>query len=113
MKITNNGTGYVIHRDDGTTIQLTWNEVSLLHNHMNSDTLRSNVEEAMGALAEDGQINPDAFPGGFDEFVTEICGCFADDVECTGAIPDDDEIQDRILDEARWYDGVLTEEEEG
>lgn len=110
MKIENNGTGYVLHRDDGTVIELTWNEVSLLHNHMNSDTLRSNIADTIETMTDLGEIDPEKFDGGLEGFIEEIFTCFEDEVECTGRIPDADEIEERIRDEARWYDGVLIEE---
>lgn len=111
MKIENNGTGYAITRDDGTVIELTWNEVSLLHNMMDKGTLRSNIAEAVDALTEDLKIDPEKFEDGTDGFIEEIFKCFEDDVEETGQQPDEDEIKERILDEAKWYDGVLIEED--
>lgn len=111
MKIENAGTGYTITRDDGTVIELTWNEASLLHNMMDKDTLRSNIAEAVDALTEDMKIDPEKFDDGTDGFIEEIFTCFEDDVEQTGQQPDEDEIKERILDEAKWYDGVLIEED--
>lgn len=110
MKIENNGTGYTITRDDGTVIVLTANEVSLLTNRSTLDSLRSAIGYVVDDMEGD-RIDTSAFDGGRDAFIDEIFECFSDDVECTGKIPDDDEIEERIRDEARWYDGVLIEEE--
>lgn len=111
MKIENNGTGYAITRDDGTVIELTWNEVSLLVNRNLLDTLRSNVADAIDTLTDLGEIDPEKFDGGLEGFIEEITSCFSDDVECEGRVPDIEDIEDRIRDEARWYDGVLIGEE--
>lgn len=110
MKIENAGTGYTITRDDGTVIELTWNEVSLLVNHNLLDTLRSAIESVVDNMDGD-TIDTSAYDGGQDGFIEMIYECFSDDVECEGRIPDDDAIEERILDEARWYDGILIEED--
>lgn len=110
MKIENNGTGYAITRDDGTVIELTWNEVSLLVNHNLLDTLRSAIESVVDSMEGDS-IDTSAYDGGQDAFVDMIFDCFSDDVECEGRIPDDDAIEERILDEAEYYDGVRIEED--
>lgn len=108
----NERNGYTITRDDGTIIELTANEVSLLRTLSTKDDLRDNITYAIEDLKDEGKIDPDQFDGGMDGFVEEICKCFEDDVEQTGQLPDEDELKERILDEAEWYDGVLSDEDE-
>lgn len=112
MKVTKNGTTYIIHRDDGTEVALTSAEVVALRDFDNDDSLRTAVEYVLRDVVDDGEINVDAFEGGFGGYVDEICNCFEDFAEENGRIPDDDEIREKILDEARYYDGMLTEEED-
>lgn len=112
MKIEKNErNGYTITRDDGTIIELTANEVSLLRTRSTKDDLRDNITYAIEDLRDDGKIDPEKFDDGTDGFIEEIFTCFEDDVEQTGRLPDEDEIKERILDEAKWYDGVLIEED--
>lgn len=106
MKIEKNErNGYTITRDDGTIIELNANEVSLLVNRNLLDTLRSAIESVVDSMEGD-TIDTSAYDEGRDGFIDMIYDCFSDDVECEGRIPDDDTIEERILDEAEYYDGV-------
>ena len=112
MKIEKNDrNGYTITRDDGTVIQLTANEVSLIVDRNRIDSLVSAIAYVVDQLDGD-RIDTSVFEGGRDGFIDDISMSLCDDVECTGTIPDDDEIEEKILDEARWYDGMLIGEEE-
>lgn len=113
MKITLNKENrtYSIERDDGTVVELTINEVNLLVVTFNKDSLRDAVVYVLDRMVEEGEINIDAYEDGADSFVDEICECFNDEVEMTGQLPDDEEIETKIGDEARWHDGMLPEEE--
>ena len=109
MKIYKRENKYVIERDENTVIELTANEASLLVSIFNKDSLREAIEYKLTDMIGD-TINIEAYEDGYDAFVTEIYECFEDNVEQEGKLPDDDEIEERILDEARYYDGMLIDD---
>lgn len=118
MKIEiNEQNGYTIERDDGTVIQLTANEVSLIVNKNLLHTLRCAIESVVDKMTGD-TLNPEAFEDdefgtGAEGIVNYIYDAYSDDVETTGILPDDDDIEERIFDEiGAYYEGVLIEEEE-
>lgn len=111
MRIYKEENAYVIERDADTVIRLTANEASLLVNIFNKDSLREAVDYALDQLIDNGDINIDAYEDGREDFVSSICDYYSDDVEQTGSIPDEEEIEEHILDEAKWYDGMLNEED--
>lgn len=110
MEIKKSGNNYIIERNDGTSVELTCNEVSLLVNNFNLDTLRDSVGYVIDGMIDDGEIDIDAYEDGKDAFIDEIYECFSDDVEQGCGIPDDDKIKEVIYDEARYYDGMIVDE---
>ena len=113
MKIEKNErNGYTISRDDGTTVVLTANEVSLIVNQNLLETLRYAIEGVVDNMTGDS-LNPEAFEDedygtGADGIVAYIFECYSDDVQMTGILPDDDDIEERILDEiGAYYEGVV------
>lgn len=111
MEIKKNGNNYTIERDDGSTVTLNLNEVNLLVNNFNLDTLRDSIEYVLDDMIEDGEINIDAYEDGKDSFIDEIYECFSDDVEQGCGNPDDDKIKEVIYDEARYYDGMIVDDD--
>ena len=112
MKITKTDKTYTIERDDGTVVVLSLNEVNLLVNNFNLDTLRDSIEYVVDQMIEDGEIDIDAYEDGKDAFIDEIYECFSDDVEQGCGNPDDDKIKETIYDEAKYYDGMLVDDDD-
>lgn len=110
MEIKKNGHDYIIERNDGTSVKLTCNEVSLLVNNFNLDTLRDSIGYVLNDMIEDGEINIDAYEDGKDAFIEEVYDYLESDVEQGCGIPDDDKIKEVIYDEARYYDGMIVDE---
>ena len=102
MNIKREGTQYIITRDDGTTVNLTCNEVSLLINHVGKEGLRSQIEDRI-ASADGDWIDLSRYPFLREEFVEEIFVDLEDEIDYGNSV-DDDTIDDKIADLSSYYD---------
>ena len=93
---------YTITRADGTTIELTANEVSLLMNQMQKDTLRSRIEDAVNDMDGD-TIDMSKYEYTREEFIDEIFLDLEDEIDYGNFVSDDD-ITDKITDTADFYE---------
>ena len=93
---------YTITRDDGTTIELTANEVSLLMNQMQKDTLRERIEDAVNDMDGD-TIDMSKYEYTREEFIDEIFADLEEEIDYGNAVSDDD-ITDKITDVADVYE---------
>lgn len=108
MEIKKNGHDYIIERNDGTSVELTCNEVSLLVNFVGKEGLRAQIADRVdNAIADEG-LNLDKYEGTREEFEEEIFVDLEDEIDCGNSVSDE-YIDERIRDTASTYD--LYEEE--
>ena len=93
---------YIVTRDDGTTVELTCNEASLLINFCGKENLRQQIEDRI-ADAEEDWLDMGKYPYTREEFVDEIFVDLEDEVDCGNSV-DDDDIDDKIADLASYYE---------
>ena len=93
---------YTITRDDGTTIELTASEVSLLMNQMQKDTLRERIEDAVNDMDGD-TIDMSKYEYTREEFIDEIFADLEEEIDYGNAVSDDN-ITDKINDVANFYE---------
>ena len=93
---------YTITRADGTAIELTANEVSLLMNQMQKDTLRERIEDAVNDMDGD-TIDMGKYEYTREEFIDEIFVDLEEEIDYGNAVSDDD-ITDKINDVANFYE---------
>lgn len=103
MEIKRNGNNYIIERNDGTSVELTCNEVSLLVNFFGKEGLRSQIGERLDFAVEDNGLDLDKYDGTRDEFIDEIFVDFEDEIDCGNSV-DDSDIDDKICDLAEFYE---------
>lgn len=108
ITITDNGI-YQISRDNGDSFELTANEVSLLCNQMNKHDLRFRIEDSLREMDGD-TISLEKYPYTFEELIDEIYVDLEDEVDYGNSVSDDD-IEEKILDTADFYE-MLTDEED-
>lgn len=87
--------------DTGNVILLTANQMSFLFNQYAKISLHDSIEYECKVLDQD-IIDLGKCPDGFDSFVDEIMASLEDEVDY-GNLPDDDDIQERIIDFAKDY----------
>lgn len=114
MEIKKNGHDYIIERNDGTSVELQCNEVSMLVNFVGKEGLRAQIADRVdNAIADEG-LNLDKYEGTREEFEDEIFVELEDEVDCGNSVSDE-WVDDRIRDTADYY-GLYTndgdEEEE-
>jgi len=102
MKLTVENCSFIFERDNGTTLALTPNEVSFIVNQSNKIGLRDSIEYWLREMDEDS-IDLNKCPYGFNSLVDEIFTDLEDEVDF-GNMPDDDDIQDKIIDVCSYYD---------
>jgi len=111
MEIKKNGRNYIVERDDGTSVELQCNEVSLLVNYVGKEGLRSQIGERLDVLAEDDGFDIDKYEGTREEFIEEIFVDFEDEIDYGNSV-DDSDIDDKIRDLASCYDLYETDDDE-
>ena len=102
MNIKSERTQYIITRDDGTTVNLTGYEVSMLINLVGKEGLRSQIEDRI-AQADGDWIDMNRYPFSREEFVEEIFVDLEDEIDCGNSV-DDDTIDDKIADLSSYYE---------
>lgn len=101
---------YTLKRDDGTTIDLTPNEVSFIENQSMKFGLRDSIEYWLRD-ADGDTIDLSKAPDGFESLVDEIFTDLEDEVDY-GNLPDDDDIQEKIVDVCGYYDMYIGDDGE-
>lgn len=96
---------FMLTRDDGTAVCLTGNEVSFIVNQSAKHGLRDTIEYFLRDMDGDS-IDLDKYPDGFDSLVDEVFIDLEDEVDY-GNMPDDDDVQEKILDVASYYDMLI------
>ena len=108
MEIKKNGNNYIIERNDGTSVELTCNEVSLLVNFFGKEGLRAQIADRVdNAIADEG-LNLDKYEGTREEFEEEIFVDLEDEIDYGNSVSEEF-IDERIRDTADCYE--LYEEE--
>ena len=108
MEIKKNGNNYIIERNDGSSVELTCNEVSLLVNQVGKEGLRAQITDRVdNAIADEG-LNLDKYEGTREEFEDEIFVDLEDEIDYGNSVSDEF-IDERIRDTADYYE--LYEEE--
>ena len=101
-----NGT-YRFTDDTGCVILLTANQMSFLYDQYTKITLRDSIEYAVDELVRDGELDLDKYPdGGREDFIDEVYAELENDIDC-GEMPDDEDIECKIRDEATFYDMLI------
>ena len=99
---------YLFEREGIGEIALTANEMSFLFNQFAKIGLRDSIGYKVDELNGD-QIDLEQYPDGDREaFIDEIFTDLEDEVDY-GNMPDDDDIEEKILDTADYY-GMLIDE---
>lgn len=111
MEIKRNGSTYIVERDDGTSVELSCYEVSLLINYVGKEGLRSQIGERLDVLAEDDGFDLDKYEGTREEFIEEIFVDFEDEIDYGNSV-DDDDIDDKIRDLADYYELYPNDDDE-
>lgn len=111
MEIKKNGTNYIIERNDGTSVGLTCNEVSLLVNFFGKEGLRSQIGERLDFAVEEDGLDLDKYEGTRDEFIDEIFVDFEDEIDYGNSV-DDSDIDDKIRDLADYYELCTNDDDE-
>ena len=89
--------------DTGSTIILSDNQMSFLFNQYAKIGLRDSIGYKVDELNGD-QIDLERYPdGGREDFIDEIFTDLEDEVDY-GNMPDDDDIEEKIIDTASYYD---------
>lgn len=102
MEFTRNNDGTFTLDTSTRSVTLTANEVSFIVNQFNKIGLRDSIESLL--LEMDGdEIELSMYPYSFYELVDEIFVDLEDEVDY-GNLPDDDDIKEKILDTASFYD---------
>ena len=108
MEIKKSGNNYIIERNDGTSVELTCNEVSLLVNFFGKEGLRAQISDRVdNAIADEG-LNLDKYEGTREEFEDEIFVDLEDEIDYGNSVSEE-YIDERIRDTADYYE--LYEEE--
>lgn len=111
MEIKKNGHDYIIERNDGTSVELQCNEVSLLVNFFGKEGLRSQIGECLDFAVEENGLDLDKYEGTREEFIEEIFVDFEDEVDCGNSV-DDSDIDDKIRDLADFYELCTNDDDE-
>lgn len=101
--VTKTDKGYTIKRDDGSTVELTMLEVSLLVNQVGRDGLRAQISDRVDNAIEDNGLNLEKYNGTREEFEDEIFEEFEDEIDYGNSVSDDD-IDEAICDLGSSYD---------
>ena len=105
MKIGREGNYYKILKNDGSPVILTVTEAGILVNFVRRENLRELIEDV--ATSNDGEVwNLDAAPDGRSAFLDEIFSEFEDEIDYGNSVSEDD-IYDKIVDLATFYDMML------
>ena len=112
MEIKKNGNNYIIERNDGTSVELTFNEVSLLVNFFGKEGLRWQIGDRIDFAVEEEGLDLDKYDGTREEFEEEIFVDLEDEVDYGNSV-DDNDIDDKIRDLAEYYELYTNDEEEG
>ena len=110
MEIKRNENNYTIERNDGTSVELTFNEVSLLVNFFGKEGLRSQIGECLDFAVEENGLDLDKYEGTREEFIEEIFVELEDEVDCGNSVSDE-WVDDRIRDTADYY-GLYTDDDD-
>ena len=111
MEVTRVENTYIIERNDGTSVELTCNEVSLLVNFVGKEGLRAQIADRVDFAVDEDGLNLDKYEGTHEEFIEEIFVDFEDEVDCGNSV-DDDDIDDKIRDLADFYELSNDDDEE-
>lgn len=111
MEIKRNGNNYIIERNDGTSVELTCNEVSLLVNFFGKEGLRAQIGERVDNAIDDEGLDLGKYEGTREEFEEEIFVDFEDEVDCGNSV-DDSDIDDKIRDLADFYELCTDDDDE-
>ena len=104
MKLARNPDGsFTFERENGS-VTLTGNEMSFLFNQFAKISLRESIEYRLRELDGD-RIDLSMYPYSFEELIDEVFVELEDDID-HGNMPDDKDIDDRIMDTAEFYDGM-------
>ena len=79
MKITKNGSNYLIAKGDGTNVVLTCMEAGLLVNFIGKENLRAQIEDRVEE-AESDWLDLTNYEGTRDEFIQEIFAELEDEI---------------------------------
>lgn len=113
MNITTNKENrtYSIERDDGTVVELTCNEVSLLVNYVGKEGLRAQIADRVDNAIDDEGLNLDKYNGTREEFEEEIFVELEDEIDFGNSVSDE-WVDERIRDTASYYDLYATDDDE-
>lgn len=103
MEIKKNGHDYIIVRDDGTSVELQCNEVSLLVNFVGKEGLRAQINDRIDFAVDEKGLDLDKYEGTREAFVDEIFADLEDEVDYGNSV-DDSDIDDKIRDLADFYE---------
>lgn len=105
MKLTrtNDKQYFEFEREGFGTLVLTANEMSFLFNQFAKIGLRDSIGYMVDKLNGD-QIDIERYPDGDrEDFIDEVFTDLVDEVDY-GNMPDDDDIEEKIIDTASYYD---------
>lgn len=106
MKLTrtNDKQYFEFEREGFGTLVLTANEMSFLFNQFAKIGLRNSIGYMVDKLNGD-QIDIERYPDGDrEDFIDEVFTDLEDKVDLYDKIPDEDEIEEKILDTADFYE---------
>ena len=111
MKLTrtNDERYFEFEREGFGTLVLTANEVCFICNQMTKINLRDSIGYKLDELNGD-MIDIEKYPDGDrEDFIDEVFTDLEDEIDLYGKIPDEDEIEEKILDTADFYEMRIDE----